>query len=46
MNLTNRAKIMIGATAVVGAFGAGTAFASSGLTNNAGPTQFVGGTTS
>ena len=45
MNLTNRAKIMIGAAAVVGVFSAGTAFASSGLTNNAGPTQFVGGTT-
>ena len=44
MNLTSHAKIMVGAIAVVGLFAAGTAFAGSGLTNNAGPTQFVGGT--
>jgi hypothetical protein len=38
---------MVGAVAVVGAFAAaGTAFTSSGITNNAGSTQFVGGTVS
>ena len=48
MNLSKRAKIMIGAVALVGAGGAfaaaGNAFTGSGVTNNAGSSQFVGGT--
>lgn len=47
MHVSTRAKIVIGAAALVGcssAFGAGIAFAGSGVTNNAGASQFIGGT--
>jgi hypothetical protein len=45
MNITRRAKIMAGAAALAGAVGiGGVAFTSTGVTNNAGGSQFVGGT--
>lgn len=44
MRIQNRAKAMIVAASLLGAVGiAGTAFTATGLTNNAGSTQFVGG---
>jgi hypothetical protein len=47
MNLSKRAKTMVAAVSLMGAVGiAGTAFTAPGLTNNAGATQFVGGTVS
>jgi hypothetical protein len=47
MNLNRRAKMFIGAVALVATAGiAGSAFTSTGVTNNAGSTQFVGGTVS
>jgi hypothetical protein len=47
VNMSNRAKLMIAAVSTVGAVSlAGSAFTASGVTNNAGSTQFVGGTVS
>ena len=47
MKITQRAKILIGAVTLVGIAGAaGTAFTGTGVTTNAGSTQFVGGTVS
>ena len=44
MHRANRAKTMIAALALAGAIGIGTnAFTASGLTNNAGSSQFLGG---
>ncbi|MEY2420610.1 MAG: hypothetical protein QOI95_677 [Acidimicrobiaceae bacterium] len=47
MNLNKRAKMLVGAVALAATAGiAGSAFTSTGVTNNAGSTQFVGGTVS
>ena len=47
MNIAKRARVIVGAVALIGAVGVGgTALTATGLTNNAGSSQFVGGSVS
>ena len=47
MTISKHARLLVATVSVLGALGiAGSAFTGSGFTNNAGPSQFVGGTVS